>query len=692
MPRIWLSFLRFPLGSLLSLVCLLSVPSAHAQNSALTITPAPTTSTLNVQAILPAAITYSATGDLYIADAGDHVILRRTSDGIVTVIAGDRRQGFSGDGGPAISASLDTPLGLAFDSIGNLYIADAHNHRIRRISGQGIITTIAGNGLCGLSGDGSAAALANLCLPSAIAVASDGTLAIADQRNHRIRKIDASGIITTIAGNGEQTFSGDGGQAADAGLDSPAGLAFDAAGNLYLSDTHNQRIRRVDLAGIITTVAGNGSPGSAGDNGNSTAAQLAHPTGITVTSAGDILFADSGNQRIRAVAGTGISTLAGNADQADTASSLSSARTVATSAAGDISYSGGILRQVAPAALAFGMQKIASASAPQSLLLTNTSSNPLSLRSLTLPGGFALGQGSCPTLPSTLAPGANCTLSLLYVPASVAASRGAAQLRVDGLPLQTIRLSGSGYSPATTTGLTPLGITYAGIPVTLTATITASGPAVPTGIVRFTDGGTPLGQATLTGSTANFTTSAFTAGEHSITASYSGDANFDASTSSPLLASITPVSSFTLAQDAGSSPSVSIAAGSSAQFRFAVTIPPASLVTPVILTASGLPNGATVSFAPASLASSGTVTMTLQTSPKAAWIPILFLTPAILLFARRRRRIAVCTVCCLFLLPGCGGGSVRQLSSGYTITVTARATTVAGTQVQQQLNVSLTIL
>ena len=169
------------------------------------------------------------------------------------------RPGFSGDGGPATAAELNAPRGVAVDASGNLYIADALNNRIRKVSSDGIITTVAGNGSLSYSGDGGLAADAQLSGPRGLAVDGAGNLFIADFDNNTVRKISASGIITTVAGNGVAGFSGDGGPATSAQLNGPWGVAVDRAGNLFIADSANNRVRRVSSSGDITTVAGNGS-------------------------------------------------------------------------------------------------------------------------------------------------------------------------------------------------------------------------------------------------------------------------------------------------------------------------------------------------------------------------------------------------------------------------------------------------
>ena len=263
----------------------------------------------------PTGVAYDASGNLYVALKNDHSVVRIDTKGLITVVAGTGDQGFAGDGGPATSALLDSPEGLALDSSGNLYIADTHNHRIREVV-NGVINTIAGTGVAGFSGDGGSATSAQLAHPTALNVDAAGNIYLADSDNHRIRKISA-GTMTTVAGDGEQTFSGDGGPATSAGLDTPAGVTADptTAGRFYISDTHNQRIRVVDATGTISTLAGTGTKGFAGNGSPAATAVLARPRGLAAGSSGILYIADSDNNLIRTIQATNISTLAGDGEQ-----------------------------------------------------------------------------------------------------------------------------------------------------------------------------------------------------------------------------------------------------------------------------------------------------------------------------------------------------------------------------------------
>ena len=267
----------------------------------------------------PSAVEVDGAGNLYIADSGSFRIRRVDAAGIITTIAGTGQGfhegglgGYGGDGGPAVEARMHNPNDLAFDGVGNLYIADNWNHRIRRVDTAGIITTFAGIGEGDSRGDDGLAVAAGVSAPEDLAVDGAGNLYIADRGNHRVRRVDAAGIITTFAGTGEEGFSGDGGPAVGALLKRPSGVAVDGVGNLYIADSGNHRIRRVDAAGIITTIAGSEGYGSIGDNGPAVEASLYYPYRVAVDGSGNLYIVDGFNRRIRRVdpAGT-ITTIVG---------------------------------------------------------------------------------------------------------------------------------------------------------------------------------------------------------------------------------------------------------------------------------------------------------------------------------------------------------------------------------------------
>lgn len=298
----------------------------------------------------PTNMVVDPSGNLYIADKVNHRIRKVTPEGIITTVVGSGPTGmygggYSGDGGPATEARLrdaydvvidgggnlyvadrtngrirkvdregiirtiafaNYPSGLSVDASGNLYFAETSRHRVQKIDPSGTITTVAGNGLSGSAGDGGPAREASLCFPEGITVDREGNLYIADSYNHKIRKVDPSGIITTVCGTGLSGYSGDGGPAREARLSRPMDVAADSSGSLYIADSENHRVRKVDPMGVITTVAGVGGsgywgPGYGGDGGPATLAKLDYPSGVALDPSGNLYIADEHNFRIRMV-------------------------------------------------------------------------------------------------------------------------------------------------------------------------------------------------------------------------------------------------------------------------------------------------------------------------------------------------------------------------------------------------------
>ncbi|MFP5043030.1 T9SS type A sorting domain-containing protein [Parasediminibacterium sp. JCM 36343] len=270
----------------------------------------------------PSDVKFDKFGNMYITGEGNHVIRKVNLKDTITTIAGTGLFGYIGDGGPATSARLQEPQSTTFDSIGNMYIADYANYVVRKIDLNGIITTIAGNGKYGYSGDGDSAINARLEGVVSLAFNSKGELYIADNYNNRIRMVDKKGIITTVAGtgavgDGAGGYSGDGGLAVNARLSNPSGIIFDSKDNLYIADSYNNRIRKIDTNGIISTIAGSGPIGFgngdfSGDGGLAVVAKLYSPIGIALDKNGNIFFSD-GSNRIRKIDETGIiTTIAGS--------------------------------------------------------------------------------------------------------------------------------------------------------------------------------------------------------------------------------------------------------------------------------------------------------------------------------------------------------------------------------------------
>lgn len=261
----------------------------------------------------PRGVAVGPDNSLYISDTVNHRIRRVTPDGIINTVAGTGTHGgFSGDGGPAMLAELDTPDGLALGPDGSLYIADYENHRIRRVAPDGVITTVAGTGADAFGGDGGPATQAQLGFPADVAVGPDASLYIADTGNNRIRRVMPDGVIITVAGNGVYSFGGDGGPATQARLRSPFGVAVGSDGMLYIADNGNRRVRRVTPDGIITTVVGNGVYGFSGDGGPATQASIG-PSNVVVGPDDALYIADNVGDRIRRVGSDGvITTVAGS--------------------------------------------------------------------------------------------------------------------------------------------------------------------------------------------------------------------------------------------------------------------------------------------------------------------------------------------------------------------------------------------
>ncbi|WP_213803524.1 Ig-like domain repeat protein [Granulicella sp. dw_53] len=765
----------------------------------------------NIQATMaplasPAGIAYDRAGNLYIADLRNNIIRRVDLAGIITTVAGTGEQGYAGDDGPATKALLDSPTGIAVDASNNIYIADTHNNRIRKVTG-GNISTIAGTGLAGFSGDSGIATLAALNHPAALAVDASGTLYIADTDNHRIRKI-SGGTITTIAGSGDQSFSGDG-VAVAAWLDSPNGVAADASGNIYIADTHNQRIRIVNNAGTISTLAGNGDKAYAGDGGQAVDASLARPRGLAIDASGNIYIADSDNHRIRFIATTGnITSAAGNGSQGMAGdggpainATLDTPRAPSVQANGVFALSDtnnqiirevgldGIIHTIAgvspqvsggeslildgPSTVAYGSGSLTAtfsnanltATGQVALLDITTGStqvgsatwngNTAAISTSTLSAGthrLVLNyDGDAQNLPitssvfvltvSTLPTVAMATgVSLQYgqiIPTitgtlsgvlpqdagkitAVFTTTATATSPVGQYPI-TVALAGSAagnYTVTLSTGSGSVLIAKAasritlsstnatpsvGSTVTLTAQVNSTTSGVPTGNVIFLDGTTVLATTTLnsTGSAA-YTSSAFAVGPHNITAVYSGDTNFTASTSTATIVSVVLVPDFVFVSTGSSTQSVY--PGQTAVYNFALQPLSGSSLSGISFTVSGLPEGATAVFNPGTISagsSATSVALSIKTAGLHAantkptqplHLPLLSLSATMFLVPlwrnKRIRAILSARRCTLLTalfaalvgtailggLTGCGSsGFFGQPTKTYSITVTASA-------------------
>lgn len=678
----------------------------------------------------PAAVAYDSAGNLFLADANNHVIRKISTAGIITTIAGTGIEGFSGDGAAATAAQLDTPTGVAVDSSGNIYIADSHNHRIREVSG-GTITTFAGTGTPGFSGDNAAATAAQLDTPTGVAVDAGGNVFIADTDNNRIREV-SHGVIVTIAGDGEEFYAGDGAAATAAALDSPTGVAVDAGGNVYIADRLNHRIRRVSN-GIITTLAGSGAAGFSGDGAAPSAAALSRPSGVSIDSAGNVYIADTGNQRIREVGGGAIATIEGSGLQGSggdaglsTAAVLNSPRSVATDALGNLAIADTLNQRVRSGTLptlTFPNESVGVASPTQSVTLANTGAASITVSTIAASAGFTTAAGgSCSALPITLAAGASCTENIELLPVTAGPVSGSIVFGGAGIVPQSILLTGAATQAPTTVTLTSsVNPALAGQPVTYTAVVGAIGTGTPTGAVTFDAGGVAFNtQMLASGSaTALAMNSALATGTDSIAAVYSGDPNFTGSASAALPQIVEDFGiALTPSSTPGGSTSQTVIPGKSATFDFALSPLLGPFNFPIALSATGLPPGATVTFSPQTVTpgtNPSSFTMTVQTAVsqgllnrKGAFgggtLAFAFL---LLPFRRRLRRagkmkmlhrmtmavVVMFSVVALGSIAGCGtdSGFFAQPQQNYTITVTGTATGANGYVLRHSTNVTLTV-
>ena len=279
----------------------------------------------------PRDAAFDAAGNIYIADRNNHRIRMIAPSGIITTIAGSGTAGFSGDGGAATLAELRDPVGVAVDSSGNVYIADATNRNVRKVATNGIITTIAGTGASGTTGDGGPATAATFVRPNDVRVNGLGAILVVDTDGRTVRSIAGDGIITTIAGTpGVSGNSGDGGPATAARLSVPIEVAFDPFNNLYISDAGGARIRRVNTAGVISTIAGTGDQGFGGDGGPAGSALFTQPSGVSLNAAGDLFIADTGNNRVRVVTNPNPFTAPGTGGRLDVPRGSAACRPVPT--------------------------------------------------------------------------------------------------------------------------------------------------------------------------------------------------------------------------------------------------------------------------------------------------------------------------------------------------------------------------
>ena len=377
----------------------------------------------------PNGIAFDPAGNLYIADIANSVVRKVDTAGDITTFAGNRTAGYLGDGGPATSAELFQPFSVTSDTAGNIYIQDTGNNVIRKVDTKGIITTFAGTGTAGHAGDGGPATAARFNQNQGARFDKAGNLYVPQCGGSSVRKIDTSGNISTVAGNFTGGFSGDGGPATSAQLQCPSGVAIDDAGNLYIADDFNNRVRKVDTSGIITTIAGDGNGGFTGDGGAATAAELNLPNDVVLDAAGNLYIADSGNNAVRKIDTKGIiSTPVGGLQNAGSAG-VNTPLALTVDTAGNLYFSdsgNSAIREFFPAGtVPFPSTVIGTTGPVQTLSLSNIGNvaiNIASSASFSLSGNasdFSLTGGTClagATLPANQG---SCTLQVSFTPTAV---------------------------------------------------------------------------------------------------------------------------------------------------------------------------------------------------------------------------------------------------------------------------------
>jgi trimeric autotransporter adhesin len=433
---------------------------------------------------LPVAAAVDTAGNIYVADRNANVIREVSAvTGVITTVAGNGTAGFAGDGAAATSAELNQPGGVAVDTAGNIYIADFSNNRIRKVTvATGVITTVVGNGTAGFSGDAGLATSAELNVPNGVAFDITGNLYIADDGNNRIRKVTiATGVITTVAGNGTAGFSGDAGVPTSAELHGPTSVAIDSTGDIYIADYYNNRIRMVNvITGLITTVAGDGTAGFLGDGGAATSAELNVPASVALDKGGNLYIADQSNNRIRevtlgvinTVAGDGVAGLSGN-NGAATSAEVNAPVGVATDSAGDlyIADSGNSVIREVVLGNNFPTTNIAVSSAVQDIFLQTTAAETIT--SITIPqsqnatqeysvgtiSGCSVGGASNPA-------GTICVIPVTFTPAYPGQRR---------IPLQVVTSAGNINFGLQGMGVGPLATLTPGIITTVAGGGTVEG-------------------------------------------------------------------------------------------------------------------------------------------------------------------------------------------------------------------------
>jgi hypothetical protein len=547
---------------------------------------------------LPMGGATDAAGDLYISDSNNQRIrLVNAATGMISTIAGNGIAGFGGDGGRATSAQLNSPADVKLDGAGNFYIVDSGNHIVRMVNPvTGLIWIIAGiGGKSGYSGDGGAATQATLAYPSAVAFDGDHSLYISDTGNNVVRKVDLStGIITTVAGTGTAGFSGDGGPATSGQLNYPWGISLGGDGSLYIADLSNNRIRKV-TSGVISTVVGTGTRGYGGDGGLATQAQLNVPASVLMDVAGNLYVADSGNQLVRKVgAASGIiqtiaGTFGGGVNQdgiAATTSELDGPYALFLDGPGNLYVADmfhQLIRMVASnaAALSYLPIRVDRVSPPQPQTIENDGNAALNFTAFNLLSNSALDPASTTcAISQSISVNQTCVLGVEFAP-TVTGLLVQGSLSVTSNSSNSpgiINLSGQVLvvQPTQATLTSSANPATFGTVVTFTAVVSNSLPVEPTGTVNFFDGATQIGSAALNATgVAAISTSTLTTGNHSITAVYGGDSQNGLATSPVLVQSVKQLTTTALA----SSPNPSLA-GAKVTFTATVAGPSGSTTSP----------------------------------------------------------------------------------------------------------------
>jgi hypothetical protein len=459
---------------------------------------------------MPSGMAIDGAGDIYFADTSNHIIRRIDAvTNIITTVAGTPgQQGYSGDNAAATQAKLTSPEGIAFDAAGDLLIADTGNNVIRKVNAStGVITTIAGTGVAGYSGDGILAAVAQLSSPWSVTVGYDGTIYIADFYNNRVRAINSAGFISTIAGTGARAFSGDGSSATAAALNEPAAVAVDPSGDVFIADSGNDRVREVQQStGIINTVVGTGSEQFTGDGGNATSAGLYGPYALYLDGAGNLFIADMFHNRVRSVSANAV---------------------------------------VVP----YPTMSVGKTSEPVPVLLENEGNANLVVSSFAEVNS-ALDPATTTCAVSTpQAVGSPCTLGVEFAPTTVGTlitGTLTVNSNAGGIP-PVVQLSGQVLSvnPTSISLSSSANPSLLGAAVTFTANIGSSNGTL-TGTVVFFDGTTQLCSVTLVNNAATCMTSSLALGSHNITADYSGDTKDAAADSAVLVQVVKQADTLTL--------------------------------------------------------------------------------------------------------------------------------------------------